>query len=174
MLATSPAHAAASCRVAYDIGSSVIRAGASDSGMTPRAGVDYLASLQENGSLDAAVEPTVAALTEPFRTGMFETACVRVGSGFCAWRLALQQDVGKQIPVLTKISAAAGVAVIVVPQNVEGAYGYLGARGLLGKRTPRQGMLSRSDLGLARDGLGAYGSDQTSCHGRDPAGKLMR
>jgi exopolyphosphatase/pppGpp-phosphohydrolase len=43
-------------------------------------------------------------------------------------------DAGKLIPDLTKIRAATGVAIIVVPQNVEGSYGYLGARRLLGSR----------------------------------------
>jgi hypothetical protein len=127
------AMADAPCRVAYDIGSSGVRAGASNSGMTTRAGIDYLAALRQNGSLDATVEPTIAALTEPFRKGLFEPSCARVGGGFSAWRLALQ-DVGKLIPDLTRIRAATGVAVIVVPQNVEGSYGYLGARRLLGER----------------------------------------
>lgn len=133
-LAAGLAQAAAPCRVAYDIGSSGIRAGASNSSMTTRSGIDYLASLRETGSLDATVEPSIAALAEPFRKGWFDAACARVGGGFSAWRLALQQDVGKLIPDLTRIRTASGVAVIVVPQNVEGAYGYLGARKLLGSR----------------------------------------
>jgi hypothetical protein len=134
MLAGSLAHAEAPCRVAYDIGSSGIRAGASNSSITARAGIDYLAALRQSGSLDATVEPTIAALAEPFGKGWFDAACARVGGGFSAWRLALQQDVGKLIPDLTRIRAATGVAVIVVPQNVEGRYGYLGARSLLGSR----------------------------------------
>ena len=134
VLAAGLAHAQAPCRVAYDIGSSGIRAGASNSSMTTRAGIDYLASLRENGSLDATVGPTVAALAEPFNKRMFDIACARVGGGFSAWRMALQQDVGKLLPDLAQIRAASGVAVIVVPQQVEGAYGYLGARRLLGSR----------------------------------------
>ena len=133
-LASGLAHAEAPCRVAYDIGSSGIRAGASNSNRTTRAGIDYLAALRENGSLDATVEPTIAALAEPFSKGLFSAACTRVGGGFSAWRLALRQDVGKLIPELTRIRTATGVAVIVVPQHVEGSYGYLGARRLLGSR----------------------------------------
>jgi hypothetical protein len=133
-LASSLAHADAPCRVAYDIGSSGIRAGASNSDTTTRASIDYLAALRENGSLDASVEPTIAALAEPLVKGLFSAACARVGGGFSAWRLALGQDVGKLIPDLTRIKAATGVAVIVVPQNVEGSYGYVGARRLLGSR----------------------------------------
>jgi hypothetical protein len=133
-LASSLAQAQAPCRVAYDIGSSGVRAGASNSDRTTRAGIDYLAALRESGSLDASVEPTIAALAEPLSKGLFSAACARVGGGFSAWRLALRQDVGKLIPNLTRIRTAAGVAVIVVPQNVEGSYGYLGARRLLGKR----------------------------------------
>ena len=133
-LAAGYAQAAAPCRVAYDIGSSGVRAGASNSSMTTTARIDYLAALRETGSLAATVEPTAAALSAPFREELFDTACARVGGGFSAWRLALQQDVGKLIPVLTRLRAATGVAVIVVPQNVEGAYGYRGARSLLGAR----------------------------------------
>ena len=135
-LAAGLAHAApdADCRVAYDIGSSGIRAGASNSRMGTRASIDYLAALRENGSLDATVEPTMAALGEPFRKKMFDLACARVGGGFSAWRIALQQDVGKLIPGLNRIKAATGVAVIVVPQSVEGSYGYRGAQQLLGNR----------------------------------------
>ena len=133
-LATGMAQAGEPCRVAYDIGSSGIRAGASNSTITTRAGIDYLAALRQNGSLDATVDATIAALLQPFRKGGFDTACARVGGGFSAWRLALQQDVGKLIPTLARIRAATGVAVIVVPQNVEGSYGYRGAQRLLGKR----------------------------------------
>ena len=128
------AQAAAPCRVAYDIGSSGVRAGASNNSMTTTASIDYLAALRENGSLAVTLEPTVAALAAPFRKELFDPACARVGGGFSAWRLALQQDVGKLIPVLTSIRAATGVAVVVVPQDVEGDYGYLGARSLLGAR----------------------------------------
>lgn len=134
MLAAGLAQAEAPCRVAYDIGSSGIRAGASNSAMTTRAGIDYLGALREHGSLDASVEPTIAALTEPFRKGLFGAGCARVGGGFSAWRLALQQDVGALIPELVQIRQATGVAVIVVPQQVEGRYGYAGARAQLGSR----------------------------------------
>lgn len=133
-LAAGLAHAEAPCRVAYDIGSSGIRSGASNSDRTTRAGIDYLAALRENGSLDATVGPTVAALAEPFGKGWFDPACARVGGGFSAWRLALQQGADRLLPTLGSIRTASGVAVIVVPQNVEGAYGYLGARRLLGSR----------------------------------------
>jgi hypothetical protein len=89
-LASSLAQAEAPCRVAYDIGSSGIRAGASNSDKTTRAGIDYLAALREHGSLDASVEPTIAALAQPYTEGLFSAACARVGGGFSAWRLALR------------------------------------------------------------------------------------
>lgn len=133
-LAVGLAHADAGCRVAYDIGSSGIRAGASNSSMSTRSGIDYLAALRENGSLDATVDMTIAALGQPFDKGWFDTGCARVGGGFSAWRIALRQDAGKLMPDLARIRTATGVAVIVVPQNVEGAYGYRGARRLLGNR----------------------------------------
>lgn len=116
------------------MGSSGIRAGASDSQAITRASIDYLASLRAGHGLDDAIAPTIAALRELPRQGGFAADCARVGGGFSAWRLALQQDAGKLAADLAHIEAESGVAVLVIPQNVEGAYGYFGARQLLDGR----------------------------------------
>jgi hypothetical protein len=122
------------CRIAFDIGSSGIRAGASNSQAIARFNIDYLASLQANGSLEKTVEPTIMAFRDLSNQGGFAANCARVAGGFSAWRLALQQDVSKLASNLARIEAASGVAVLVIPQNIEGAYGYFGARQLLGGR----------------------------------------
>jgi len=122
------------CRIAYDMGSSGIRAGASDSNVIVRANIDYLAPLKAGRGLDETLAPTITALRELPDQGGFATNCARVGGGFSAWRLALQQDADKLAADLAGIAAASGVAVLVIPQNVEGAYGYFGARQLLGSR----------------------------------------
>ena len=48
--------------------------------------------------------------------------------------MATQEDRRKLAGDLEAIRSASGVAVLVIPQRQEGAYGYLGARHLLGNR----------------------------------------
>jgi hypothetical protein len=127
-------HADESCRIAFDMGSSGIRAGASNSGVTTHADIDYLAPLLSGRGLDEAVGPTITALKQLPERGKFAAHCARVGGGFSAWRLALQQEDGELAATLARIRSATGVAVLVIPQAVEGAYGHLGARRLLGDR----------------------------------------
>jgi hypothetical protein len=128
------AFAAEPCRVAFDIGSSGIRAGASDSALTTRAEIDYLGALSAGDGLAATLPATIAALRELPRQGDFSPQCVGVGAGFSAWRLALQRDGEKLAMQLVDVKAASGVAVLVAPQNVEGAYGHFAARLALGDR----------------------------------------
>jgi len=126
--------AAEPCRVAFDIGSSGIRAGASNSALTARANIDYLAPLAAGRGLEETLPTTVAALRDLPRQGGFSGECVRVGAGFSAWRFALQQDAEKLATLLAEIEAASGVAVLVAPQQAEGTYGHFAARQVLGER----------------------------------------
>ena len=128
------AFAAEHCRVAFDIGSSGIRAGASDSALTTRAEIDYLGALSAGDGLAAVLPATIAALRELPQQGGFSPECIRVGAGFSAWRLALQHDGEKLATRLADVKAASGVAVLVAPQNAEGAYGHFAARQALGDR----------------------------------------
>lgn len=124
--------ALAECRVAFDMGSSGIRAGASNSPATSRAEIDYLGPLWAGRGLDETLVPTIQALRElPIQAG-FADECTRAAGGFSAWRLALQQDAGRLAAALRRIHAESGVALLVMPQVREGAYGFLGARQLLG------------------------------------------
>lgn len=122
------------CRIAFDMGSSGIRAGAIGSRAAPRAEIDFLAPLWAGRGLTETLDPAIAALNELPRRGNLPDGCLRVGGGFSAWRLALQQDVDSLIPALRRIKAASGVVVLIIPQQQEGAYGYAGARQLLGDR----------------------------------------
>ena len=122
------------CRVAFDMGSSGIRAGASTSAVTTRASIDYLEPLWAGQGLEVVVEPTISALRNLPEEGRFAADCARVGGGFSAWRLALQQGPGDLVAILARINAGSGVAVLVIPQLQEGAYGYHGARQLLGDK----------------------------------------
>lgn len=136
-LSATLGHAEEACRIAFDMGSSGIRAGASNNQAVTRASIDYLAPLRNGRSLDEVMAPTIAALRELPRQAGFAAHCARVGGGFSAWRLALQQDAGTLISSLARIEAESGVAVLVIPQKVEGAYGYYGARQMLSERGER-------------------------------------
>ena len=128
------AGAAEPCRVAFDIGSSGIRSGASNSAQLARADIDYLTPLSTGRGLEAALPATIAALRELPQQGGFSAECARVGAGFSAWRLALQQDSEKLATILAEIEKTSGVAVLVAPQQTEGAYGHFAARQVLGER----------------------------------------
>jgi len=123
-----------SCRIGYDMGSSGIRAGATGSAVTTQVGIDYLDPLWAGRGLEETVAPTVAALNDLPREAGFPADCARVGGGFSAWRLALEQDAEQLAAILGRIHAASAVAVLVIPPLREGAYGYAGARQLLGER----------------------------------------
>lgn len=131
-LVAALARAGEPCRIAFDMGSSGIRAGASQRSATPRVDIDYLGPLQAGRGFEEVVAPTIMALRDLPQQGGFAAECERFGGGFSAWRLALAQDAGALIPHLARIQAASGVAVLVIPQRVEGAYAYASAKKLLG------------------------------------------
>ena len=133
ILLALPAGADESCRIAYDMGSSGIRAGVSGNPATTRADIDYLAPLWAGRGLAETVVPTIVALRDLPVEGGFAADCPRVGGGFSAWRLALQQDGQALATLLERLRAASNVAVLVIPPLQEGAYGYRGARQLLGQ-----------------------------------------
>lgn len=134
LLPALAANADEACRIAFDMGSSGIRAGANGSAKTGHADIDFLAPLWAGRGLDELAEPTIAALRDlPAQAGLPDD-CPRVGGGFSAWRLAAQQDAGKLADLLIRIRIESDVAVLVIPQAKEGGYGYLGARQLLGER----------------------------------------
>ena len=88
LLAASTATGESSCRIAYDMGSSGIRAGASGSAVTTQVGIDYLDPLWAGRGLEETVAPTIAALNDLPREAGFPADCARVGGGFSAWRLS--------------------------------------------------------------------------------------
>jgi hypothetical protein len=120
------------CRVVFDMGSSGIRAGASSSASVAHFDLDYLGPQWAGRSLDETIAPTIAALCGLPETAGFPAECTRVGGGFSAWRLALNNDPARLVGQLRRIQEESGVAVLVIPQSREGAYGYIGARRLLG------------------------------------------
>ena len=128
------AWADAPCRIAYDLGSSGIRAGSTAVDTVVQADIDYLGPLLAGRGLEETVAPTRAALRELAERGGFPAHCQRVGGGFSAWRLALERDSATLADILARIAAESGVAVLAIPQGIEGAYSHLAARRALGSR----------------------------------------
>jgi len=123
-----------SCRVAYDLGSSGIRAGASNSNRIVHLKLDALSLLSAPHQADEAIAPTAMALVALRRKGGFDPGCRHLGGGFSAWRRSLEQNPAALANALARIHAISGVAIVVIPQAREGAYGYQGARQMLGDR----------------------------------------
>lgn len=131
-LAGLAAHAEASCRLAFDVGSSGVRVAASNSATEAQVDIDYLSPLWAGRGLEETWKPTVAALNNlPVEAG-FSPACDRVAGAFSAWRLAWQQAAGDTTTLMARLQADTRVAVLVMPQAVEGAYAYASARQVLG------------------------------------------
>ena len=126
------AHAESECRLAFDIGSSGVRVGASNSVAEAHADIDYLSPLWAGRGLDDTWIPTAAALKKlPVEAG-FSAECDRVAGAFSAWRLAWQQAAADTTVLMARLQANTHVAVLVMPQSVEGAYAYASARQVLG------------------------------------------
>ena len=123
------------CRIAFDIGSSGIRVGGNAGAGSAKASIDYLSDVWADQRIDVTVDATVAALKDMPAKAVLPAGCQQVAGGFSAWRLAL--DLGDRrelVETLAELHGRSGVAVFVIPQAVEGAYGYASARALLGDR----------------------------------------
>jgi hypothetical protein len=131
-LASLLAIAGDTCRVAFDMGSSGIRAGASNSEIMVRTEFDYLSEWWYKHSLKGAIDSTVTALRNLPQEAGFATDCQKVGGGFSAWRLAAEGNIGELTGILEQIHSETGVAILIVPQQQEGAYGFFGSRNVLG------------------------------------------
>lgn len=128
-----PLRAEEACRIAFDLGSSGVRAGSTASAQTARTDIDYLADLWADHHLDSSLPATVEAFLQLPRQAEFPANCVQVAGGFSAWRMALAQEGADELAgALEKLHRDSGVAVLVVPQKAEGRYGYVAAQGRLG------------------------------------------
>jgi hypothetical protein len=133
-LGVQAAQAAPPCRIAFDIGSSGVRAGASNNTAVAQVDIDFLAPLWAGRGLEDTFGQTVTALKNlPLGAG-FSARCDRVGAAFSAWRLAWQLAAGETAALMARLQVDTGVAVLVMPQLAEGAYAYASALDLLGPR----------------------------------------
>lgn len=125
------------CMIGFDIGSSGLRVGLSDaSGVREshqRISVDALGDVWAHGGLTDSIAPTVAALRDMPAQQDFPSECRKVAGGYSAWRLAAEKNGPAQLAErLRSIHQASGAFVFVIPQRVEGRYGYIAARRTLG------------------------------------------
>lgn len=131
ILIAGTAWAEAPCRIGYDIGSSGIRIGASTGDLAGKASIDYLADVWDDNVIDRTNEQTVAALAN-LAQGRH---CPAVAGAYSAWRLAADKGgPDKVAETLRQLNARSGVAIFVIPQAVEGGYGYFAASQALGAR----------------------------------------
>jgi hypothetical protein len=125
--------AADDCRIAFDMGSSGVRAGADKAAAMPQVDIDVLADVVADGRIDSTLADTMVALRELPARGGFPTGCTSLAGGFSAWRLALQRGGSDAMAMLlADIRQRSGVALLVIPQEVEGRYGYLATQRALG------------------------------------------
>lgn len=124
------------CRTAFDLGSSGVRAAASQSEGAPMLwrDLDLLSPLMEGRPFDALLPEVSAALRDLSQRVNASQTCLQLGGGFSAWRLAWRQDGAAMAQQLEALRTQTGVAVLVIPSDVEGRYGHASAQQALGPR----------------------------------------
>ncbi|MBF0612986.1 MAG: hypothetical protein HQL55_17845 [Magnetococcales bacterium] len=125
---------ASQCRVGFDVGSSGIRAGTSSSDQTAKVKIDYLKDVWADNRIDETLLPTVEAL-RTLPKSLHVHTCGGVAGGYSAWRYALERgDPAYIASTIKEIHRQSGVFFFVIPQDIEGSYGYRAAQRLLGDR----------------------------------------
>ena len=128
---------AAACRIAFDMGSSGMRAAASGTGdgvTLPSRDLDLLTPLMQGQRLELLLPAVESALRELPQQARLPATCRQLGGGFSAWRLAWRQDGAQLSRQLETLREHTGVAVLVIPAAVEGRYGHDSAKQALGQR----------------------------------------
>lgn len=123
------------CRIAFDMGSSGVRAagsGMAEGTATASRDLDLLTPLMQGQRLAPLLPAVERALRELPQQAQLPAACRRVGGGFSAWRLAWHLEGEQLARQLETLHVRTGVAVLVIPAAVEGRYGYDSAQQALG------------------------------------------
>ena len=127
----SPNEPAADCRIAFDMGSSGVRAAASGTGegvVMPARDLDLLTPLMQGQRLEPLLPAVESALRELPQQARLPVSCRQMGGGFSAWRLAWRLEGAQLSQQLESIREHTGVAVLVIPAAVEGRYGHDSAK----------------------------------------------
>ena len=133
----TPNEPAADCRIAFDMGSSGVRAAASGTGegvVMPARDLDLLTPLMQGQRLEPLLPAVESALRELPQQARLPVSCRQMGGGFSAWRLAWRLEGAQLSQQLESIREHTGVAVLVIPAAVEGRYGHDSAKQALGLR----------------------------------------
>ncbi|MBF0185707.1 MAG: hypothetical protein HQM06_15155 [Magnetococcales bacterium] len=124
-----------SCWLGYDVGSSGIRVAMLDSGHSAKIALDFLSFVWRDNHLQAAIPATVEALQRLPREAGLPEGCVAVAGGYSAWRLAVARSGPAQVAeTLQAIAGQSGVYFFIIPQDVEGGYGYQAVQRQMGNR----------------------------------------
>jgi hypothetical protein len=121
------------CLIAFDLGSSGVRAGIENSSSLERASLNALGLLNKGADVSVLETPTSEILNELLHKRSFGASCDRLGGGFSVWRRAVEQDRKGLGHVLERIRDKTGVAILVVPPEKEGQYAYFAAQKSLGQ-----------------------------------------
>lgn len=120
------------CVVAFDMGSSGVRAGENLSDKQAEQRFDYFTLFANTGSLNASE----AQLTDSFKNlpvrAKLNSSCKRIGGGFSVWRMAQSGEPDQLNAMLQRLYENTGVAVFVIPQHREGHYAFQAAKAKLG------------------------------------------
>lgn len=151
------------CRVAFDLGSSGMRAAARGAGASDRVArldLDLLAPLWAGLGLDSHFEPVASGLQDLPRQAGWPASCVKLGAGFSAWRLAWSQNPSSLVSMLAQLQQRTGVSVLVMPQTVEGQLAYRSAQSALGPALKTSHVLDMGGGSLQIAGeRGSFGTD---------------
>lgn len=123
--------------MAFDLGSSGVRALSSrtdEAPSMPGRDLDLLTPLMAGQPLESLIPGVEDALRGLAQQLKAPPACLRLGGGFSAWRLALKKDAAHLARQLEALHTSTGVAVLVIPATVEGRYGHASALKALGPR----------------------------------------
>ncbi|MBF0310298.1 MAG: hypothetical protein HQL56_12300 [Magnetococcales bacterium] len=124
-----PAEEGVPCRIGFDVGSSGIRVGFLEGPQTAKVSIDYLTDVWADDRIDVTVPATVEAFRRLPREAYLPTGCQAVAGGFSAWRLAAGQGDRRSLAAtMAGIHRQSGVFLFVIPQEVEGHYGFVAAR----------------------------------------------
>ncbi|MBF0155091.1 MAG: hypothetical protein HQL64_15235 [Magnetococcales bacterium] len=129
---------ASGCHIGFDVGSSGIRVGPAlradrSEGTSAKVAIDYLADVRPNHEIKQTLDATIDALISLPKTAGLPEGCQAVAGGYSAWRMALQQGGSAHLVAsLREIHQRTRVAFFVIPQDVEGTYGYHAAKKVLG------------------------------------------
>lgn len=180
VLLSSQIRAEEPCRIAFDLGSSGIRAGGSTQAPLRKMSFDFLAPLWRTEGTTAWQHTSAETFRQWKTDPVSGKPCITVAGGFSAWRMALTQDAPDLIATLTHLYAETGVPVLIIPPEIEGPYAYVAARNALGENLLTEGVLDIGggsfQISAAKQSVGgALGQKswhQHLCTQRDPDAKV--